>query len=137
MCFDTEMVSKGLKPDFLNDSYYEAYLRFFEGEAKTKSVSSILEEYIYSPDANLIGKAGREPRMATRFLAGLLHPIIHAGFGIEFGLPGVFAEGDDLRPIWLRTCMLMDICGVEFMIRPRADRSSSRWPERVGAITMV
>ncbi|KAF8202437.1 hypothetical protein BJ912DRAFT_944829 [Pholiota molesta] len=31
--------------------------------------------------------------MLDRFLAGLLHPMIHAGFGVEFSLPGTFAEG--------------------------------------------
>ncbi|KJA22195.1 hypothetical protein HYPSUDRAFT_139471 [Hypholoma sublateritium FD-334 SS-4] len=76
-----------------DEIYYTAYLRFFEGEVKTKSVSAILEEYIYSPHANFVGEPGREPHMATRFLEGLLHPIIHTGLGIEFGLPGVFAEG--------------------------------------------
>jgi len=34
--------------------------------------------------------------MLTRFFAGLLHPLIHTGLGIEFGLPGTLAEGTDI-----------------------------------------
>ena len=33
--------------------------------------------------------------MLTRFLAGLLHPLIHTGLGVEFNLPGTFAEGTE------------------------------------------
>lgn len=76
-------------------SYYQAYLRFFEAELKTKSFSKMFDEYIFSPRANYIKGAERQPEMATRFLEGLLHPMIHIGFGVEFTLPGIFAEGDD------------------------------------------
>ncbi|KAI0366503.1 hypothetical protein BV20DRAFT_1055640 [Pilatotrama ljubarskyi] len=31
--------------------------------------------------------------MLNRLLAGLLHPLIHAGYGLEFGLAGLLAEG--------------------------------------------
>ena len=31
--------------------------------------------------------------MLIRFFAGLIHPLIHTGLGVEFGLPGTFAEG--------------------------------------------
>ena len=34
--------------------------------------------------------------MLTRFFAGLLHPLIHTGLGVEFNLPGTFAEGTDI-----------------------------------------
>lgn len=32
-------------------------------------------------------------QMANRFFSGLLHPFIHTGYGAEFGLLGMFAEG--------------------------------------------
>jgi hypothetical protein len=50
-----------------------------------------LDEYVFSADANFDG--GKNPQMLTRFCDGLLHPLIHAGYGVEFGLPGIFAEG--------------------------------------------
>jgi len=35
----------------------------------------------------------KQPQMLNRFLGGLLHPIIHAGYGAEFGIPGMVVEG--------------------------------------------
>lgn len=42
--------------------------------------------------------------MLNRFLAGVLHPIIHTGYGAEFGLPGMLVEGthSDLSVLRLR-----------------------------------
>jgi hypothetical protein len=51
-----------------------------------------LEEYIFESHANFAGKDD-QPEMLNRFHDGLLHPHIHTGFGVEFGLPGIFAEG--------------------------------------------
>ena len=31
--------------------------------------------------------------MLDRFLASVIHPIIQLGHGLEFGLPGLIAEG--------------------------------------------
>lgn len=47
-----------------------------------------------SKDANIVpGKDGKAPLMLSRFMAGLLHPFIHAGYGVEFGMPGLVSEG--------------------------------------------
>ena len=40
-----------------------------------------------------------EPQMLNRFLGGLLHPIIHTGYGAEFGIPGMIVEGSYAR-LW-------------------------------------
>ena len=37
--------------------------------------------------------ATKQPEMLTRFFAALIHPLIHTGLGVEFNLPGIFAEG--------------------------------------------
>lgn len=55
----------------------------------------MLEEYIFSADANFVSGA-KHPEMLNRFMEGLLHPLIHTGFGVEFSLPGTFAEGGGL-----------------------------------------
>ena len=53
-----------------------------------KGISAVLEKYLFTPEYN------RPPRrMLNRFLMGVVHPIIHAGYGCEFGLPGMVAEG--------------------------------------------
>lgn len=76
-------------------SYYNAYLKFFSDELLDKGAASVIEEFIFSPKANIEPpKPGKEPmQMAGRFLAGLFHPLIHAGYGCEFGLLGQLAEG--------------------------------------------
>ena len=74
--------------------YYQAYLEFFSAEVKVKSFGAIVEEYIFAPKANFVVRGdGNQPEMLTRFFAGLVHPLIHTGLGVEFNLPGTFAEG--------------------------------------------
>jgi hypothetical protein len=74
--------------------YYQAYISFFEDELKIKSFNKLLEEYVFEASANvIIGASSNQPKMLDRFFAGLLHPMIHTGFGLEFTLPGILAEG--------------------------------------------
>jgi Questin oxidase-like len=57
---------------------------------------AVLEEYLFDTKMNFdASRSGdkRQPEMLNRFLDGLLHPMIHAGYGVEFGIPGIFAEG--------------------------------------------
>ncbi|KAF9015726.1 hypothetical protein BDQ17DRAFT_1386409 [Cyathus striatus] len=56
----------------LQRPYYNAYLKFFTSEVKAKGAATVLE---------------------NRFVEGLIHPLIHTGYGFEFGLPGLVAEG--------------------------------------------
>jgi hypothetical protein len=61
---------------------------------KQNSITSVLETYIFSHDANMVqNKDGVAPMMLSRFLGGFVHPLIHCGYGVEFGLPGLIAEG--------------------------------------------
>ncbi|TFK86135.1 hypothetical protein K466DRAFT_493409 [Polyporus arcularius HHB13444] len=78
-----------------DEDYYEAYLRFFTDILLNKGASATIEEYIFSPKANIEPpKPGQPPmQMVNRLLSGLLHPLIHTGYGAEFGLLGMFAEG--------------------------------------------
>jgi hypothetical protein len=80
--------------DYLgNEKYYQGYLEFFKGELEQKDFSSLLEEYVFASDANFVSGAKKQPEMLNRFFGGLLHPMIHTGFGVEFSMPGTFAEG--------------------------------------------
>lgn len=39
-------------------------------------------------------KEGQEqPEMVNRFMDGIIHSLIHVGNGIEFGVPGLVADG--------------------------------------------
>jgi hypothetical protein len=87
--------------DHLGDEqYYQAYLEFFSNQLVTKGVGKTLEDYIYSKGANFNDRAKmdgyRQPEMFSRFMSGLMHPLIHVGYGLEFGLPGILAEGTSL-----------------------------------------
>lgn len=73
-----------------NSSWYPAYLQFFQAQILENGVSNTVEKYIFSADANY---GEQNPRMFSRLLSGLLHPLIHMGHGPEFGLPGLAAEG--------------------------------------------
>ena len=42
---------------------------------------------------NAVKQEKNHPEMLNRLLAGLVHPLIHLAYGLEFGLPGQVAEG--------------------------------------------
>lgn len=84
--------------DHLGDmSYYQAYLEFFSDQLVTKGIDKTFEDYLYSKRVNFNDRAeadgSRQPEMFGRFMSGLMHPLIHIGYGLEFGLLGTLAEG--------------------------------------------
>ncbi|KAF9467673.1 hypothetical protein BDZ94DRAFT_1248738 [Collybia nuda] len=82
--------------DRLGDElYYRSYLVFFKDSIKDKGTTATVEEYVFSQRANfeVLDSKKPHPVMFDRFLGGLLHPMIHTGYGLEFGLPGMTAEG--------------------------------------------
>jgi len=84
--------------DHLGDArYYQAYLEFFSDQVIAKGVDKTLEDYLYSKNFNFNDRAevdgSRQPEMFSRFMSGLMHPLIHVGYGLEFGLAGILVEG--------------------------------------------
>ncbi|KAF9496950.1 hypothetical protein BDN71DRAFT_1429945 [Pleurotus eryngii] len=73
------------------EEYYNSYLEFFKGEVQAKGFSSVLEEFVFAEKSNFSGDA--QPQMLNRFMSGLVHPLIHTGYGAELGLPGMIVEG--------------------------------------------
>lgn len=89
--------------DHLGDmKYYQAYLEFFSDQLVTKGIDKTFEDYLYSKRVNFNDRAeadgSRQPEMFSRFMSGLMHPLIHVGYGLEFGLLGIIAEG---TPFWV------------------------------------
>ncbi|KAF9005071.1 hypothetical protein BDQ17DRAFT_1424229 [Cyathus striatus] len=82
--------SNNWKEHLGDQNYYNAYLMLFVEEIKAKDSSAVLEEYIFSENANI---SDEDPAMVSRFVDELIHPLIHTGYGFEFGLPGIVAEG--------------------------------------------
>ncbi|TCD65714.1 hypothetical protein EIP91_002290 [Steccherinum ochraceum] len=95
--------------DHLDDErYYQSYLTFFSDLLLANGPTSILEEYILSKDANVVpGKEKEPPQMLGRYLGGFLHPLIHSGYGAEFGQLGMWAEG--LSEACVQTSLPRDI----------------------------
>ncbi|KAF8130707.1 hypothetical protein EV363DRAFT_1333325 [Boletus edulis] len=84
--------------DYLgNDQYYNAYLDYFHRVVLEPgaTISIILEKYIFSPHYNVRTpqQGAEQPQMLNRLLEILIHPIIHVGYGAEFGILGLIAEG--------------------------------------------
>ncbi|PIL32612.1 hypothetical protein GSI_05315 [Ganoderma sinense ZZ0214-1] len=74
--------------------FYNSYLEFFRDLLLKKDITEVLEEYVFSAKANVGGPGiDGHPRMLNRFFAALVHPMIHAGNGLEFGMLGLVAEG--------------------------------------------
>ncbi|KAL0959085.1 hypothetical protein HGRIS_014383 [Hohenbuehelia grisea] len=79
---------------FCDERYYPAYLEFAKTEIRSKGFAVVLEDWVFSIKANFVDEVDQpQPEMLSRFLASLLHPLIHVGYGLEFGLCGVLAEG--------------------------------------------
>ncbi|KAJ5949017.1 hypothetical protein N7454_002324 [Penicillium verhagenii] len=64
---------------------YSNFLSFFQTAIDTKGVDLVLEEYVFAGD-------DRAETMLCRLLGGLVHPLIHLGFGLEFNQPAIVAQ---------------------------------------------
>ncbi|KAJ7913628.1 hypothetical protein B0H13DRAFT_1612389 [Mycena leptocephala] len=71
-----------------NAHMYPDYVTFFASEIAKHGVPSVLERYLFSPEAN-----GNGTFMLARFMSGLVHPIIDTAFGIEFDQSFLIAPG--------------------------------------------
>ncbi|CAG8026858.1 unnamed protein product [Penicillium olsonii] len=67
------------------EEHYSNYLAFFQREIATKGVPAVMNEYLFSGDK-------LAESLLSRMFAGLVHPIIHLGFGIEFEQPAIVAQ---------------------------------------------
>lgn len=79
-----------------DERFYSAYSDFFVLELGKKGFARTFEEFVFAPSANYLAEPPPEdghPEMLSRFIGGLLHPMIHTGYGAEFGLLGMSAEG--------------------------------------------
>lgn len=68
-----------------SERYYHDFLVFFKEEIDDKGWQAVLNEYVFKGD-------DQADDMLVRMFGGILHPIIHLGFGIEFGQPAIIAE---------------------------------------------
>jgi hypothetical protein len=77
-----ETIDQSNWPTFIGKPrYYPNYLAFFEEEVKKEGALPAMLKYAFTEE------------LYPCLLAGAVHPIIHLGFGLEFDLPSVIAEG--------------------------------------------
>ena len=85
-----------------NERYFRDYMVFFQREIEKKGVGEVVNEYLLKGDEranDMLGRTYAGMRMSFSFAettglsrSGFLHPIIHLGYGLEFGQPVVVAE---------------------------------------------
>ncbi|KAG7441451.1 uncharacterized protein BT62DRAFT_907957 [Guyanagaster necrorhizus] len=78
-----------------DEKYFDAYMSFFKEKIAEKGTASVLEAFVFSESVNSdeAMDGNQQPGMLNRLLGGLVHPMIHLGYGLEFGLPGMVVEG--------------------------------------------
>ncbi|KIN98822.1 hypothetical protein M404DRAFT_156599 [Pisolithus tinctorius Marx 270] len=80
--------------DHLGDEkYYKGYATFFNEEIDTKGAPQVLEEYVFSDKFQYQEGASNHPELLARLTSGVMHSMIHVGYGLEFGLKGMIVEG--------------------------------------------
>lgn len=79
--------------------HYWPFLEFWDQETRALGLGATLERYVLSDEANWGNN-----RMLGRLIGGAVHPLIHVGYGAEFDLPGIMAEGLSMaaitKPAW-------------------------------------
>lgn len=68
---------------------YPNFLEFFQREIQQRGVEGMLKEHVFRGPGDTDECA---ESMLVRLFGGLLHPIIHLGFAIEFNQPTIIAE---------------------------------------------
>nr|VWP00321.1 Heat shock protein, hsp40 [Ganoderma boninense] len=77
----------------------QLHCAFYAAEILRKGAKAVLEEFVFAPSTNLVPASSGPPhvnthlRMLSHLLARLVHPLIHAGNGLESGLSGLPTEG--------------------------------------------
>ncbi|KAI8077844.1 uncharacterized protein BX664DRAFT_353676 [Halteromyces radiatus] len=62
-------------------SAYTSFLKLFETEIEQHGIFDTIRRWVWSGD------------MLSRLVGGVYHPLIHVGYGVEFGIAGQVAEG--------------------------------------------
>ncbi|KAI6013237.1 hypothetical protein EDC04DRAFT_2759433 [Pisolithus marmoratus] len=89
-----EAITRANFVDHLGDeNYYQGYIAFFKREVDEQGASKVLEEYVLSDSFQHQEGASKQPELLARLTAGVMHPMIHVGYGLEFGLKGMLIEG--------------------------------------------
>ncbi|PLW18197.1 hypothetical protein PCANC_01423 [Puccinia coronata f. sp. avenae] len=82
---DNEKITTKNWGSFLGQAeYYNNYLQFYLQEVQQKGPVQVIQEHVFGSPEN---------QMLDRSFSGVLHPLIHWGYGLEFKIDGIVAEG--------------------------------------------
>ncbi|KAI8348306.1 hypothetical protein BD560DRAFT_358794 [Blakeslea trispora] len=76
-----EITRENYKQHLGKKEAYTSFLQFFKTEIDRYGMIETIRRFVWSND------------FLARTVAGVYHPLIHIGYGLEFNLPGVAAEG--------------------------------------------
>ncbi|KZV73347.1 hypothetical protein PENSPDRAFT_574842 [Peniophora sp. CONT] len=76
-----------------DEKFYGAYLVYFCDYLLSHSPTEAIQKFILAEEFNYADPNCNDPNMLARYWAGILHPHIHLGYGIEFGVLQQVAEG--------------------------------------------
>jgi hypothetical protein len=77
----TTFTESDWKSQLGNSEYYSSYLEFFHKEVERLGRNEAFIKYALEPD------------MIGRSFSGAFHPLIHMGYGFDFGMDGILVEG--------------------------------------------
>jgi hypothetical protein len=118
-------------PLMQRNSYYGAYMKYFQKCIEEQGVDATLENMIFAPNMNIPSEGKDGQWMCNRFLSALFHPMIHTAYGLEFGVNGIVVEGKRvtlLEHIILTNCIGLAWAALHwidapFVIQPLYDKS--------------
>ncbi|VDB95953.1 unnamed protein product [Peniophora sp. CBMAI 1063] len=76
-----------------DEKYYGAYLVYFCRYLLSHTPTEAIQKFILAEEYNYADPDFNDPNMYIRYWAGIIHPHIHLGYGIEFGVLQQIAEG--------------------------------------------
>ncbi|KAJ9612977.1 hypothetical protein H2200_002918 [Cladophialophora chaetospira] len=98
------------------EDYYSDYLEFFKRKFRDEGWQRVVHRYMFS-------RSQLADEMLVRLFAGLVHPLIHFGFGVEFEQPGIIAEAMAQTAVHLR-CFAPFLLGSEKLAQEKRVRST-------------
>jgi hypothetical protein len=107
---------------------YSSFLAYFTAEIAEHGIAAVLEKTLFSGTAEA-------DDMLVRLFGGLYHPFIHVGYGLEFWLPAIVAEG--LAMAAVEDAQLRGfLVGAEEKARATTEKTGAT-TEKTGTTTLV
>ncbi|POW14006.1 hypothetical protein PSTT_03363 [Puccinia striiformis] len=118
--------------------YYKNYVDFFWEEIDNKGPIECIEEYIFGNPQNQMLNRKREKYKAYEYMnlteqncrsfSGVLHPLIHWGYGLEYKINGIIVEGLAITAV--HGANLSSLKLSELITKPKSSEASNGHTEK-------